>query len=226
MITAAHGATNAHGAVIATSPASMPLHDIEMSGFPYFAFVIPIAITNPVHAASSVLTATSQTSLTAFYNPLRQRYLHSRGISTKRVENVEHAEPGAGDNAEHRLSVRVSRALVLFWGVALAALSYFMVYIAAYYPSILDLGLARPVQVEVNLTQTGLIVGTPAFMSPEQARGEPLDPRTDLFSLGGVLYNLCTGMQPFDGETTNTFGLVPSETTAAKSAAVSYDAFG
>ena len=41
MTTAAHGATNAHGAVIATSPASMPLHDIEMSGLPYFALVTP-----------------------------------------------------------------------------------------------------------------------------------------------------------------------------------------
>jgi hypothetical protein len=67
---------------------------------------------------------------------------------------------------------------------------------------ILDLGLARPLHAEANLTQTGLIVGTPAFMSPEQARGEALDPRTDIFSLGCVLYSLCTGLQPFDGETT------------------------
>src|SRR5450755_4163202 len=58
MITAAQGATNAHGAVIATRPASMPLHDIEMSGLPYFALVSPIAITKPTHAASNVLTAT------------------------------------------------------------------------------------------------------------------------------------------------------------------------
>ena len=59
MMMAAHGATKAQGAVIATSPASMPLHDIEMSGLPYFAFVMPIAITKPTHAASNVLTATS-----------------------------------------------------------------------------------------------------------------------------------------------------------------------
>jgi len=58
MITAAHGATKAHGAVIATRPASIPLHDIEMSGLPYLAFVVPMAITNPAHAARSVLTAT------------------------------------------------------------------------------------------------------------------------------------------------------------------------
>src|SRR5690349_16917713 len=55
---AAHGAMNAHGAVTATRPASMPLHDIEMSGLPYFTFVNAIAATNPVLADNSVLTAT------------------------------------------------------------------------------------------------------------------------------------------------------------------------
>ena len=58
MTMAAHGATNAHDAVIATSPASMPLHDIEMSGFPYLTWVTIIETTNPTHAASSVFTAT------------------------------------------------------------------------------------------------------------------------------------------------------------------------
>ena len=57
--TAAHGATNAHGAVIATSPASMPLHVIEMSGFPHFAFVHAIAATAAAHADSNVFTATT-----------------------------------------------------------------------------------------------------------------------------------------------------------------------
>ncbi len=55
----AHGATNAHGAVMATSPASMPLHVIEMSGFPHLALVHAIAATAPADAASSVLTATT-----------------------------------------------------------------------------------------------------------------------------------------------------------------------
>ena len=59
MTTAAHGATNAHGAVIATSPASIPLHDIEMSGFPHLEYVQPAATTKPAHAESSVFTATS-----------------------------------------------------------------------------------------------------------------------------------------------------------------------
>src|SRR6476619_5985054 len=55
---AAHGATNAQPAVIATRPASMPLHDIEMSGLPYFAFVHAMAVTNPKHEDSRVFTAT------------------------------------------------------------------------------------------------------------------------------------------------------------------------
>src|SRR5262249_6376090 len=58
MKTAAQGGTNAPGAVIATSPASMPLHVIEMSGFPHLALVHAMAATAPAHAESSVLTAT------------------------------------------------------------------------------------------------------------------------------------------------------------------------
>jgi urea ABC transporter urea binding protein len=66
---------------------------------------------------------------------------------------------------------------------------------------ILDFGLARAGGARSDLTQTGRVVGTPEFMSPEQARGEELDPRSDLFSLGAVLYALCTGQKPFQGTT-------------------------
>jgi WD40 repeat protein/tRNA A-37 threonylcarbamoyl transferase component Bud32 len=67
---------------------------------------------------------------------------------------------------------------------------------------ILDFGLARAVGDDVQLTQSGAIMGTPAYMAPEQARGEKVDHRTDLFSLGCVLYRLCAGRPPFRGETT------------------------
>jgi urea transport system substrate-binding protein len=67
---------------------------------------------------------------------------------------------------------------------------------------LLDFGLARAAGSRSGLTETGIIVGTPEFMSPEQARGEELDARSDLFSLGSVLYTLCTGREPFQGPTT------------------------
>ncbi len=62
---------------------------------------------------------------------------------------------------------------------------------------LVDFGLARAVSGEGHLTQTGFIVGTPQYMAPEQGRGEAVDGRSDLFSLGCVLYRLCTGRPPF-----------------------------
>jgi serine/threonine protein kinase len=66
---------------------------------------------------------------------------------------------------------------------------------------ILDFGLARGDNDDMQLTQTGAVLGTPTYMSPEQGRGEPADARSDLFSLGCVLYRLCTGRLPFNGKT-------------------------
>ncbi len=66
---------------------------------------------------------------------------------------------------------------------------------------ITDFGLARAVD-DATLTHSGFVAGTPQFMSPEQARGESVDHRTDLFSLGVVLYTLLAGRPPFRAETT------------------------
>jgi serine/threonine protein kinase len=65
---------------------------------------------------------------------------------------------------------------------------------------ITDFGLARTAD-EVGLTQAGVVAGTPEYMAPEQARGEQVDHRADLFSLGSVLYACCTGLPPFRGST-------------------------
>jgi tRNA A-37 threonylcarbamoyl transferase component Bud32 len=65
---------------------------------------------------------------------------------------------------------------------------------------ILDFGLARPVVADsAHLTASGAVMGTPAYMSPEQARAEQLDGRADLFSLGATLYRMATGQPPFRG---------------------------
>ena len=66
---------------------------------------------------------------------------------------------------------------------------------------ITDFGLARAVD-DVRVTKPGMVTGTPEYMSPEQARGESVDHRTDLFSLGSVMYAMCTGRSPFRAENT------------------------
>ncbi|OYW17753.1 MAG: hypothetical protein B7Z55_11920, partial [Planctomycetales bacterium 12-60-4] len=68
---------------------------------------------------------------------------------------------------------------------------------------IMDFGLARAVD-DVSLTHTGLVVGTPRYMSPEQAQNLPVDHRSDLFSLGSVLYAMCTGRPAFRAATSLT----------------------
>src|SRR5437660_1777954 len=77
------------------------------------------------------------------------------------------------------------------------------------YVKVLDFGLARPterreISTEADTlvnTEVGIIVGTARYMSPEQARGQKVDKRTDIFSLGMVLYEMVAGRSPFEGST-------------------------
>jgi serine/threonine protein kinase len=63
-----------------------------------------------------------------------------------------------------------------------------------------DFGIAKLTEGEQHLTMTGSLLGTPSYMSPEQARGNPLDGRSDLFALGCVVYEMLAGRKAFRGE--------------------------
>ncbi len=67
-----------------------------------------------------------------------------------------------------------------------------------------DFGVAKAIGEDTNLTRTGTVVGSPAYMAPEQIRGEEVDGRADLFSLGAVLYELLLCRRPFPADTVTT----------------------
>ncbi len=81
---------------------------------------------------------------------------------------------------------------------------------------VMDFGLATSDAVS-TMTQTGMVVGTPHYMSPEQVMGEPLDARSDLFSAGVMLYEMLTGALPFQGDTV--FGIMMRRTRGPPSPA-------
>ncbi len=78
------------------------------------------------------------------------------------------------------------------------------VFLTAHGIKLLDFGLARPGATtagDATLTQPGYVMGTPRYMAPEQWRGEPADPRTDLFAVGALVFEMLTGRPAFVGET-------------------------
>jgi serine/threonine-protein kinase len=75
---------------------------------------------------------------------------------------------------------------------------------------LLDFGLAHEQGAAASLTQEGTVLGTPAFMSPEQVGGQPLDARTDLFSLGCVLYECATGKRAFEEQPLSAHSVNPA----------------
>ena len=93
----------------------------------------------------------------------------------------------------------------------------------AYVVKVCDFGIAKITEKDdetkpagQKLTTQGLVVGTPEYMSPEQARGEKLDPRSDIYSMGIILYQLLTGRTPFTGD--NALAVVLKHITEAPAA--------
>jgi serine/threonine protein kinase len=66
---------------------------------------------------------------------------------------------------------------------------------------LMDFGIAKLVAASQQFTQTGMIMGTPAYMAPEQWRGENVDARTDVYALGVIIYEMLTGRPPFESDT-------------------------
>jgi serine/threonine protein kinase/Tfp pilus assembly protein PilF len=104
-----------------------------------------------------------------------------------------------------RLAIQIASALAAAHqhGILHRDLKPGNVMLTAIGAKLLDFGLAKSLDAEsdVTLTSAGTIVGTVAYMSPEQAEGQPLDARSDIFSFGAVLYEMLSGMRAFGGTT-------------------------
>src|SRR5262249_59295751 len=68
------------------------------------------------------------------------------------------------------------------------------------YVKVLDFSVAKLNAPDAQVTRAGVVFGTPAYMSPEQGRGLPLDPRSDIYAVGILAYEMLTGKPPFDAK--------------------------
>jgi Na+/proline symporter len=120
----------------------LPIFTVEVVPLGLKGVIIAAIIAAAISTVMGVLTALAQTVQSAYYNPWRERRLAARGIRIRLAESLDQDAPGPAEQAEHVRSVAVGRALIVFWAVVLSLLAYFAQYAAAYYPTILQLGLA------------------------------------------------------------------------------------
>jgi eukaryotic-like serine/threonine-protein kinase len=110
------------------------------------------------------------------------------GTALDIVEQIGNALSHAAKNDLVHRDIKPSNIIVTSEGVA----------------KLLDLGLAKSTTEDQTITQTGVIMGTPFYLSPEQARSEDLDTRSDIYSLGVTLFHMLTGQVPFSGNSAAT----------------------
>jgi len=125
-------------------------------------------------------------------------------LATEYIAGPSLAQTGPlPEDAVAGLAARLAAALAELHvlGVVHRDLKPSNVLLAADTPRLIDFGIARAVDATM-ITQTGLVLGTPSYMSPEQALGEPTGPESDVFSLASVLVHAATGASPFGATTT------------------------
>lgn len=122
------------------------------------------------------------------------------------LREVADALGGLPEDAVRRLAAGLAAALeeIHRAGLVHRDLKPSNVLLAAEGPRVIDFGIARATDSEggTEITRTGWLVGSPGFMSPEQAEGRPVGPESDVFSLGAVLALACSGRSPFAGTST------------------------
>ena len=135
----------------------------------------------------------------AIYRPAVYRLARREGLQDADAEDLAQGVLLSVSKAIGEWEKDEKRGTFRAWLLRVARNAIIMVGNGVDRVTLTDFGLARAAD-DASLTKSGLIAGTPHYMSPEQSRGEAVDPRSDLFSLGSVLYTMCTGHPPFRAE--------------------------